>query len=156
MKTFNDLGALFNNWGDFQRSRSHFLRSLFKIDLRVLFRLSFFIFTHALLRISPLFFINIRVFVDPLYLFFRAPFFLFWTHFHNLSTKLTSINHFIKPKLKIKKSYWQQKDQNPKNNPSKNLKPHSPQPLHTTPLYSITKLYNKKYITLLKRSQSIF
>ena len=107
--TFNDLGALFNNWGDFQRSRSHFFRSLFKIDLRVFFRLRFFIFTHALFRISPLFFINIRVFVDPLYLFFHALFSYFELTFKISRQNLHRSTTLSSPKSRSRKALGNKK-----------------------------------------------
>ena len=101
---FNDLGALLNNWGDFKRSRSHFFRSLFKIDLRVFFRLRFFIFTHALFRISPLFFINIRVLVDPLYLFFHALFSYFELTFKISRQNLHRSTTLSSPKSILRKA----------------------------------------------------
>ena len=106
---FNDLGALFNNLGDFWRSRRHFFRSLFKIDLRVFFRLRFFIFTHTLFRISLLFFINIRVFVDPLYLFFHALFSYFELTFKISRQNLHRSTTLSSPKSRSRKALGNKK-----------------------------------------------
>ena len=105
---FNDLGALFNNLGDFKRSRWHFFRSLFEgLDwgfLRGWFFDCAFSFSLTHFSVSDPYFLSISGFSSTLYIYFSVhPFSYFELTFKisgqnlHLSTTLSTQPQAKKP-----------------------------------------------------------